>query len=76
MGRLPDKDLMLELVPKDGLAIGNVSLRPNLGWPEDKYWRIRDELLADGKLGLTRGRGGGVYRTSAAQASAWIRGAP
>ena len=39
---------------------GNVSLRGQLGWDEATYERIRDRLIAAGRLEKGRGRGGSV----------------
>ena len=39
---------------------GNVSLRSQLGWDEATYERIKDQLIASGRLKKGRGRGGSV----------------
>src|SRR4051794_16691705 len=67
-GRPSDEDTLLNLVPEDGEAIGNVSLLRQLtqrGWSEEKYWSIRDHLLGQGVLTRGRGKGGSVRRTLA-----------
>jgi DNA repair exonuclease SbcCD ATPase subunit len=40
---------------------GNVSLRGQLRWDEDTYERIKDRLIAAGRLKKGKGRGGSVY---------------
>jgi adenine-specific DNA-methyltransferase len=53
---------LLALVPVDGSAIGNASLREQLGWDEASYFAVRDELVAAGILEKGKGRGGSVKR--------------
>ena len=60
-GRLGAEAKFLSLLPEDGTTIGNKNLREQLGWNEDKYWRIRDRLVTSGAI--TRGTGpGGTVR--------------
>ncbi len=60
------QSLLLALVPVDGSAIGNTSLREQLGWEEAAYVAVRDELVAAGVLEKGKGRGGSVKRVVAA----------
>lgn len=59
---------ILKLVPKDGTAVGNQTLRGQLAdklgakVTEEDYLAARDALVADGKLITGRGRGGSVRR--------------
>jgi len=53
---------MFEKIPVSGDAIGNQTLRKELGWDEQKYWDVRKKLLDEQRIGLGRGRGGAVYR--------------
>jgi adenine-specific DNA-methyltransferase len=59
---------ILKELPKDGTAVGNMSLRERvverLGAKvtEEDYFEARDELIAKGKLATGRGRGGSVRR--------------
>lgn len=61
------KDLILQLIPKDGTSIGNIKLQQQLtevaafSFSEEDYWRVRDALIADGVLGKGQGRGGSVF---------------
>jgi hypothetical protein len=58
----PRQSALLALVPVDGSAIGNASLREQLGWEEASYFAVRDELVAAGILEKGKGRGGSVKR--------------
>jgi hypothetical protein len=55
---------LLELVPLDGVFIGNTTLqrRSKLG---QRYWKVRSELVAGGFLIRGKGRGGSVARSTA-----------
>lgn len=59
------KSKMLELIPKDGKPIGNVTLLEKFtsitNKLEDDYWTIRNDLITEGILGKGRGKGGSVY---------------
>ena len=48
-------------IPADH-AIGNKTLRDNLGWDLDLYLAIKQRLLSDGIITLGRGKGGSVRR--------------
>jgi len=39
---------------------GNVTLKQELGWPEDDYWAIRNRLIDAGLLVKGKGKGGSV----------------
>ncbi|HZT88985.1 MAG TPA: hypothetical protein VFA12_13515 [Stellaceae bacterium] len=58
--------LVAVLQEHDG-HLGNTSLIQRLGWPEDRYWMIRDRLVDAGSLALGRGRGGSVTLIAAAE---------
>jgi hypothetical protein len=64
MTRRPDSEMLLELVPTDGSSIGNVTLLDQLGWAEEKYWRVREQLLESGVLERGKGKGGSVRRSN------------
>jgi len=62
---------ILDLVPGDGAAVGNKTLRQRLDQKaelndftigDDDYWSIRDDLISQGKLQKGSGRGGSVFR--------------
>lgn len=57
-----DAERLYSLVPEDGTAIGNKTLREKLKWGKEKYLEVRQELLNDGWLRLGHGRGGSVRR--------------
>jgi hypothetical protein len=52
---------LLNAIPPSG-SIGNITLLKNLGWPEEQYWSVRDDLIRAGTLEAGRGRGGSVRR--------------
>lgn len=60
MARTPDDDIFLRELPTDGRALGNYRLIETLGWPEERYWRVRDRLIDEGRIAIGRGRGGTV----------------
>lgn len=53
-----DSAKLLALLPDDGTPRPNAELRRQLGFSEDVYWRVRNELLDEGKVVKSRGRGG------------------
>lgn len=59
------KKQLLDLVPKDGKSIGNVTLLDKFitqtKKTEDDYWALRNELIVEGVLGKGKGKGGSVY---------------
>lgn len=57
-----DQEEILKLVPEDGTPIGNKMLRDKLKWEDEKYWKIRDELIHDGVIRKSTGKGGAVAR--------------
>ncbi|MFO0755394.1 MAG: ATP-binding protein [Byssovorax sp.] len=63
MARRTDEQILLDLVPSDR-PVGNTVLRRQLAaWSEEKYWRVRDQLIDKGLLAAGRGYGGSVRRT-------------
>ncbi|WP_437713549.1 toll/interleukin-1 receptor domain-containing protein [Sorangium sp. So ce448] len=59
-----DEKTMLALLPENGSAIGNGSLRAKLQWDESRYYLVRGELLQKGLIWLGKGRGGSVMLAS------------
>jgi hypothetical protein len=61
-------DMMLTLLPEDGTAKGNITLRSEwqtkagngIANDPENYWRIRQLLLDTGKVELGKGKGGSV----------------
>src|SRR5215472_14485965 len=49
-----------ELAGGEPKLIGNAALRSALDWPEDRYLRIKHQLLEEGIVIVGRGRGGAV----------------
>lgn len=60
MARTADEEILLRELPADGTSIGNYRLIQQLGWNEDRYWKVRARLVDDGKVALGKGRGGAV----------------
>lgn len=62
------RQAILEELPVDGTAVGNMALRDRLasrlGRPVDEgdYFHARDQLIAEGKVAKGQGRGGSVRR--------------
>ena len=63
-GRNEDEQLLLSKLPKDGSAVGNLSLRKELGWDQERYWRVRNTLLEQEAVMIGRGKGGSVRLTN------------
>jgi adenine-specific DNA-methyltransferase len=49
-------------IPLNGKPIGNISLLKRSGLTDDDYWRLRNKLLDEGRIGKGKGKGGSVYR--------------
>jgi hypothetical protein len=66
MSKIPmeDEKRLLSEVPSDGKSIGNKSLRERLRWSKERYWLVRNSVVASGMLRLGGGRGGSVVRVS------------
>jgi len=65
MPRLSDKDILLKAIPENGEAIGNFTLKGKVKWDDEKYWRVRDELINEGLISIGKGKGGSVYQVQA-----------
>jgi len=60
----PAQKELLAGIPNDGSTIGNMRLRKNLGWSNDRYFAVRDTLVDAGLVELGRGKGGSVRRVA------------
>jgi hypothetical protein len=67
-----DRKAFLSALPKRSESIGNGALRAQLGWREDRYWKVHHSLVDDNRIVRGRGRGGSVKRPDTAAMS--IRG--
>lgn len=69
MGRRTNEQVLLDLVPPDQ-SIGNKTLihalQRDRGWPEERYWQVRQKLIDKGLLVTGKGRGGSVRRAEQA----------
>jgi predicted ATPase len=73
MARRTDEQILLDLIPSDR-PVGNTVLRRQLqarSWSDEKYWRVRQQLLDKGLLTLGRGYGGSVRRVASPSAEDW-----
>jgi type I restriction enzyme M protein len=55
-----DKHAFAEQLAKLGGYSGNVRLRGELQWTEERYWRTHSILLDEGSIVRGRGKGGSV----------------
>ncbi|MFT4015028.1 MAG: hypothetical protein QM682_16895 [Paracoccus sp. (in: a-proteobacteria)] len=60
MARKKDTDVFLDTVRAAQGRIGNRALRERLGWADEKYWSIHQQLFEAGKIEKGRGNGGTV----------------
>jgi hypothetical protein len=70
----------IDALEKLGGSSGNKSLREELGWDEDLYWKVQGNLISEGRLAPGRGKGGSVHTpasgTRAAPGSAAVATSP
>lgn len=64
MARKPDVARFLELVVGAGGRITNKLLQENLGWNDEKYWRVHQKLFDSGAIEKGRGYSGVVILVS------------
>ncbi len=64
MSRISLRERFLEQLEALGGSAGNGRLREALGWQEETYWRVHQELIDDGTIEPGRGRGGSVALAS------------
>jgi hypothetical protein len=55
-----DRKQFVEMLRKLGGAAGNSTLRNELGWQDDRYWRTHEALFTDDRISRGRGKGGSV----------------
>lgn len=60
MARPTNASIFLKQVKEAGGRIGNRSLQTQLGWSDDRYWKIHEELVDAGLIARGRGQGGSV----------------
>lgn len=64
MANISDKDKFIQGLTSLGGSAGNKALREQLGWPEEKYWKIRENLIEEDIVTIGSGKGGSVKLTS------------
>lgn len=60
MARPTNASIFLRKVREAGGRIGNGALSRALGWPEERYWAVHQELIDTGLIERGRGQGGTV----------------
>ena len=60
MARPTNNSIFLRHVREAGGRIGNGNLQRQLGWAEDRYWKVHEELVDSGLIAKGRGQGGSV----------------
>ncbi len=55
-----DAKLLVSTLRKLKARVGNGFLRTQLGWREERYWRVHELLREKGKIVPGRGRGGSI----------------
>lgn len=55
-----DQKTFLARVRRAKKSLGNLSLRSELGWSENRYWKVHSALAENGRIVRGRGRGGSV----------------
>ena len=65
--RRTNRDILLdkitELSAKGEAFVPNKAVREALDWDHDHYWRVRQELIDEGRVVARRGKGGTVNLT-------------
>ncbi|WP_437661418.1 TIR domain-containing protein [Sorangium sp. So ce1182] len=67
MGRPTDEERLLSLVPIDGSTISNRNLREHLGWSDERYEQVREQLVERGLVVRGPGPGGTLRRAESEQ---------
>jgi hypothetical protein len=57
-----DRKTFMSAIRKHPESVGNLALRSELGWSEDRYWKVHGALCDAGRIERGRGRGGSVRR--------------
>jgi hypothetical protein len=73
MARRSDRDIFLGALLDQGSRAGNTVLLRELGWEEEKYWRVHRQLFEAGLIEKGKGYGGTVILT---QPTSQLRDAP
>ncbi|QYU69487.1 hypothetical protein J4558_04900 [Leptolyngbya sp. 15MV] len=60
MARPSNESIFLRALIKAGGSVSNPTLRSNLEWQDEKYWRVHQALWEKGQIEKGRGRGGVV----------------
>lgn len=63
---MSDQDKFVQRLSSLGGAAGNITLREQLGWSEEKYWKVREQLIEANVVTIGSGKGGSVRLTAKA----------
>jgi hypothetical protein len=61
MPKTTNQDFFLKRLRELDGSAGNKALRENLGWDEEKYFRVRKFLIEEGLVEVGQGKGGSVH---------------
>ncbi len=57
---IDDRKMFLTRLRRIKSSVGNMALRTELGWNENRYWKVHSSLAEEGRILKGRGRGGSV----------------
>ncbi len=63
MANISDQEKFIQRLTSLGGTSGNKALREQLGWSEEKYWKVRELLIEDNVVMIGGGKGGSVKFT-------------
>ena len=61
---IEDRKTFMSAIRKHRDMVGNGAFRSELGWNEDRYWKVHSLLVDEGRIVRGRGRGGSVRRAA------------
>ncbi len=59
-----DRKKFMSSIRRYQAAVGNGAFRTELGWNEDRYWKVHSVLIEEGRIVRGRGRGGSIRRAA------------
>jgi len=57
-----NKTKLMNLLPQDGTALAKSTICEQLGWDDNLYHKVRDQLINEGLAESSRGPGGALHR--------------
>lgn len=61
-GKRSDRDRLLAALPEDGSFRSNKDVRDEIRLENERYWKVRDQLVDEGLIVKSRGHGGRIAR--------------